>query len=297
MLETITIVLFNALIYTILLALISLGLNMILGVLRILNIAHGVFFAVGAYLSITFVRFFLTLELPTFTIYLALILAGFISGVIIGFIIEPTLLRRIYARMEVYQLLATYALMLVIEDLIKFIWGPQAQIISEPYLYLGVIHFGGVSYPMYYLFLVSVGSIMLLFMYIFLNKTRLGKIIRATAYDREIALSLGIDVRRVYTYSFVIGTILTTLGGALIAPTISLQPGFSSEYIVIAFAVVVLGGLGDLRGAFLASALIALMRSITIQILPELELAVPFIAMLLVLSFRPEGIFKGGGRV
>jgi branched-chain amino acid transport system permease protein len=289
----VTMLAMNTLIYTVILALISVGLNMILGILRILNVAHGVFMAVGAYLSITLVRFFLSSRLPVATTYLALILAGLIAGVLIGFIIEPVILRRIYSRIEVHQLLVTFALMLIIEDLIKFIWGPQSQIVTEPYLYLGVLNIGGLSYPLYYLFLMAVGYLILLLTYLILNHTKLGKIFLATAYDREISVALGIDVKKVYTYAFTLGATLTTLGGALMSPTLSLQPGFSTDYIVLAFAVVVVGGLGDVKGAFIASLLMAFARALIVIVIPELELATVFIIMLFTILLRPEGILKG----
>jgi len=289
----VTMLAMNTLIYTVILALISVGLNMILGILRILNVAHGVFMAVGAYLSITLVRFFLSSRLPVATTYLALILAGLIAGVLIGFIIEPAILRRIYSRIEVHQLLVTFALMLIIEDLIKFIWGPQSQIVTEPYLYLGVLNIGGLSYPLYYLFLMAVGYLILLLTYLILNHTKLGKIFLATAYDREISVALGIDVKKVYTYAFTLGATLTTLGGALMSPTLSLQPGFSTDYIVLAFAVVVVGGLGDVKGAFIASLLMAFARALIVIVIPELELATVFIIMLFTILLRPEGILKG----
>ena len=284
----------NTLIYTVILALISIGLNMILGILRILNVAHGVFMAIGAYLSITFVRFFLSLELPVFTTYFALILAGLVGGVLVGFIIEPLILRRIYNRIEIHQLLVTFALMLIIEDLIKFIWGPHSQLITEPYLYLGTLHIGGLTYPLYYIFLLSVGYLLLFITYVIFNQTKLGKIFHATAYDREISLALGINVKKVYTYAFTLGATLTTLGGALMSPTLSLQPGFSTEYIVLAFAVVVVGGLGDIKGAFIASLLMAFARALTVIVIPELELAIVFLIMLFAILLRPEGILRGG---
>ena len=289
----ITMLAMNTLIYTVILALISIGLNMILGILRILNVSHGVFMAVGAYLSITFVKFFLSSGLPVATTYLALILAGLIAGGLLGFIIEPVILRRIYNRIEVHQLLVTFALMLIIEDLIKFIWGPQSQIVTEPYLYLGVLNIGGLSYPLYYVFLMGVGYLILLLTYFILNHTKLGKIFLATAYDREISLALGINVKKVYTYAFTFGATLTTLGGALMSPTLSLQPGFSTDYIVLAFAVVVVGGLGDVKGAFIASLLMAFARALIVIIIPELELATVFIIMLVIILLRPEGILRG----
>jgi len=284
----------NTLIYTVILALISVGLNMILGVLKILNLSHGVLLAIGAYLSVTFVRSFLSFGLPIYTTYIALGLAGIIAGIFMGFTVEPIILRRIYERVEIQQLLATFALMLILEDVIKLIWGPQSLVIAEPYLYLGNLNIGGISYPLYYVFLMVVGYFILLITYIFLNTTKIGRIIRSTAFDREISLALGVDVKRVYTYAFTIGATLTTLGGSLIAPTLSLQPGFSSEYIVLSFAVVVVGGLGDIKGAFIASLVMALARTITVMVFPELELAIIFIIMLLVLQLRPEGLFKGG---
>jgi branched-chain amino acid transport system permease protein len=284
----------NTLIYTVILALISIGLNIVLGVLRILNMSHGVFIALGAYLSITLVRFFLSSGLPVYMVYFALILSGLIAGILVGFTIEPVILRRIYNRIEVHQLLVTFALMLIIEDIIKFIWGPQSQVITEPYLYLGIINIGGMQYPLYYVFLMIVGYLILMITYFILNHTKLGKIIRATAYDKEISLALGVNVKKVYTYAFTLGATLTTLGGALMSPTLSLQPGFSSDYIVLAFAIVVVGGLGDIKGAFIASLIMAFARALTVIIIPELELAIIFIIMLFTILLRPEGILKGG---
>jgi branched-chain amino acid transport system permease protein len=140
---------------------------------------------------------------------------------------------------------------------------------------------------------MAVGYLILLLTYLILNHTKLGKIFLATAYDREISVALGIDVKKVYTYAFTLGATLTTLGGALMSPTLSLQPGFSTDYIVLAFAVVVVGGLGDVKGAFIASLLMAFARALIVIVIPELELATVFIIMLFTILLRPEGILKG----
>jgi branched-chain amino acid transport system permease protein len=208
-----------------------------------------------------------------------------------GPVIERGLLRFMYGRDEVVLVLVTYALFLILEDAVKLVWGVESYFVSEPYGLLGTIELGDLSYPTYSAVLVVVAIAVGLGLRFGIYGTRYGKLLLAVIHDREVSAALGIDVRRMYLVTFTIGTTLAAIGGALTAPTVSVVPGMGVEVIVLAFAVVVIGGLGSMPGAALGALIVGLVRSAAVHVLPEVELFSIYLVMALVLAVRPRGLF------
>ncbi len=280
----------NGLLYASLLFLLSSGLNVVLGVLKILNLAHGSFYVLGAYLTTSFVALFVATGLPIYLVYTQILVAAAVAG-IIGFLFEPTLLRPIYKREESYQLLLTFGILLVLSDVTKIVWGLGAKVAPEPFKLLGSFTIGGIPFPYYNLLVIAVGFVVFLMLWFFFAKTRTGKIIRATATNREVTTSLGVNVPRIFTLVFVFGCFLGGLAGALAVPMQSIFPGLAMEMLILSFVIVVIGGMGSLEGAFIGSIIVGIARSFGIVYFPEIELAILFIIMIIVLLVRPQGLF------
>jgi branched-chain amino acid transport system permease protein len=218
-------------------------------------------------------------------------LAAVLVGLVAGPIIERGLLRFNYGKDEVVLVLVTYALFLMLEDLLKLVWGVDSYFVNEPYGLLGNIEVGELSYPVYSAVLVLAAVAVGLVLRFALFGTRYGKLLTAVIHDREMAAALGVDVNRMYLVTFTAGTMLAALGGALTAPTVSVVPGIGVEVIVLAFAVVVIGGLGSMPGAAIGALIVGMVRSAAVHFLPEVELFSIYLAMALVLAFRPRGLF------
>jgi branched-chain amino acid transport system permease protein len=281
----------DAVLYASWLFIIAAGLTMVYGVMRILNMAHGSLYALGAYVAATLVGVWLRAGLPPMGSYAMLLLAAVAVGLVAGPVIERGLLRFTYGKDEIVLVLVTYALFLVLEDAVKLVWGVESYFVSEPYGLLGTVDFGPLSYPVYSGVLIVAAILVGLALRYGLYGTRFGKLLIAVIHDRELAGAIGIDVRRVYLVTFTVGTTLAALGGALTAPTVSVVPGIGVEVIVLAFAVVVIGGLGSLPGAALGALIVGLVRSAAVHFLPEVELFSIYLVMALVLAFRPRGLF------
>lgn len=280
----------DGLVYGSLLFLVAVGLTLVFGVLRILNIAHGSFYALGAYLAVVMGLFTTqTLGYPWLT-YPALILAAALVGGIMGPLVERFLLRWAYARPEVLQLLITFSLFLILEDSQKLVFGVQPYFMDTPLQLLGTVELGGVPYARYQLLLVLVALVVLGGLRFFLRGTPLGKLLVAVVADREIAQALGVDAVRVYLWAFSLGVGLAALGGALASPTVTIAPGLGAEAIVLSFAVVAVGGLGQVEGAAIGAMLIGWGRSLAVYLFPELDVVVPYLVMVLILLFRPQGL-------
>jgi branched-chain amino acid transport system permease protein len=220
-----------------------------------------------------------------------LAVAAVIVGLVVGPLIERGLLRFMYGRDEIVLLLVTYALFLILEDAIKLIWGVDAYYVSEPYGMLGNFDLAGLTYPVYNVVLIAVSAVAGVALASVLRYTHHGKLLSAVIHDREISMAMGINVSRFYLVTFTIGTMLAALGGALTAPTVSVVPGMGVQVIVLAFAVVVVGGLGSLPGAALGALIVGLVRSAAVHYLPQVELFSIYAVMALVLIFRPKGLF------
>lgn len=269
---------------------VAVGLTLVFGVLKILNVAHGSLFAIGAYVAATLIGWLGAEELSL----LALAIAALAVGASLGPLIERGLLARIYDKEHVLQLLVTFALFMILEDLQKLVWGVQPRFEDAPVRLLGQVEVGGIFYTAYQLLLLpGVALVSLLLLVWFLRRTLLGRSIVAVTHDREAAVAIGIDARFVYLSTFTIGAGLAALGGALAAPTTSLVPGIGVQMIVLSFAVVATAGLGQIEGAAVTALLIGLARALAVYFAPELEVVVPYLLMVAVLLIRPAGLFGG----
>ncbi|TDF62607.1 branched-chain amino acid ABC transporter permease [Cupriavidus sp. L7L] len=271
---------------------VALGLTLVFGVLKILNIAHGSFYALGAYAAASFVGWAASMKFAPWLSLVAMLLAAVTVAVAIAPVIERGLLRFFYGRDEVLLVLVTYALFLVMEDLTKLIWGANPYFVSEPYGLFGSVDLGRMSYVGYDFALVGLAVVSGLATWWALNRTRQGKIVLAVIHSAEMASSMGINVSRVYTLAFGAGVFLAAVAGAFTAPMISVQPGVSVGVVVLSFAVVIIGGLGSIEGAAIGALLVGLARSVAVHVAPSSELFVIYAVMAIVLMFRPEGLFQ-----
>ena len=266
--------------------LIASGLSLIFGVLRVLNFAHGSFYMLGAYLAYQIVQWVGT---GTGRFWWAVIGAA-LGIAILGGLVERLLLRHLYAKEELYQLLFTYALVLVLGDVAKRIWGTGQLSISRPPGLTGALEIFGTRLPHYNLFILILGPAIALGFWAVLHRTRAGRYIRAAAQDREMLGALGVNVTSLYTGVFVIGSFLAGLGGALVTPVKTMVPGMDVEIIVEAFIVVVIGGLGSFWGTFLGSIVYGQVLSFGILIFPRFSIFSVFALMAVVLIVRPWGL-------
>ena len=270
---------------------VSAGLTIIFGVMKILNVAHGSFYAWGAYTAAFFIGKFSDMGLPDALGFLIIVAAAIVVGVILGFIIEQGILKHMYERDEVLIVLATFGLFLVLEDIILIAFGTDPYFAYQPMALLDSVELGGITRDVYGMTLIGVAAVVAVGCWWLLNRTKWGTLLKAVIFDREMGISMGINVPLVYTLTFIGCAILGGLGGAYIAPTISVAPGLGTEVIVLSFAVVVVGGMGSIAGAAIGSLIIGLLRAIAVHELPQVELFVVFAVMAVVLVFRPEGLF------
>jgi len=275
--------------------LLAAGLQVVFGVQKVFNLACGSFYALGAYSGILLVKLSHEAGLPPILSIIPLIVAGLLLF-FIGPIIERGLLKFVYDRDEAFQLLLTFAIVLMLEDVIKFIWGTSPQSTAGVYLTYGQINLFGAIIPVYNLIVIASSLIIAGLIGYMLVKTKFGRIIRATADKREMGEALGINMTRVYIKVFTLGTILGTLGGALVIPAMAAVSEMGVELIVLAFAVVVIGGLGSMKGAFIGALIVGVLRSIAISTYPELEMLTIYIIVIAVLVIKPQGLF-GGSKV
>jgi branched-chain amino acid transport system permease protein len=288
--STLVIQFLNALLYAAILFLIAGGLSLVYGVMRIVNLAHGNLYAVGAFVMAWGVGV-AAASVPPLVLLLLLPAAALVVA-LVGVVIEPTLLRPLYNRAEEYQLLMTFGILLVLEDLMKFVWGPTPLAASTLWGGFGPVTIFGSDYPSYNLLVIAIGLIAAVLLWAFVYRTKFGVMLRATSQDRRMALALGINVRGVYVLAFAIGCLMAGLGGAVIVPIQPAQLGMGVDALVLSFVVVVIGGLGSLEGALAGALIVALVRTLAITFFPELELAVLYLMAALVLVTRPAGLFS-----
>jgi branched-chain amino acid transport system permease protein len=269
--------------------LVAAGLQLVFGVQKILNLACGSFYALGAYFGITFISYATTAGLSPWLIMPGLVLAGVALGVI-GPPIER-LLRSVYGRDESFQLLLTFALVLMFQDVFRFVWGSNPRSLDSAYLVYGVINTRELSVPVYNLLVIAAAIGTAAGLGAFLQRTNFGRILRATAENRAMAEALGVDVRRVYAAVFTVGTILGTTAGALVVPTAAASLDMAIDFVVEAFAVVVIGGLGSMRGALAGALIVGLIRAYAIMLYPEAEVLAIYVIVIAVLLLRPAGLF------
>ncbi len=268
--------------------LVASGLTLVFGVLRVLNFAHGSFYMLGAYVCYT------VLKAMGGNFWVGLLLGPLVVCVV-GYAMERLLLRYVYHLELPYQLLLTFAMVLIFDDSVKMIWGAGST--SSPTVpgLAGSVWILGRQFPVYNLFIIAVGPLVALGLYALLEKTWWGRIIRAAASDREMASAIGVKVPTLYTAVFVFGAWLSAVGGALAVPFVGLlTTGMGETIIIEAFVVVVIGGLGSLKGAFFISLVIGLLGSFGTRFIPMLDMFLVFILMAAVLLWRPQGLFAEG---
>lgn len=225
--------------------------------------------------------------------YLVLLLAALVVGLTVGPFLERVFIRRIADRGEVVPLILTFALFLILDDVMKLIWGVNPYLADMPYSMLGSISLAGVNYPRYPFLLTGIAVLAAAATWLIVNRTRFGKLVIAVIADREVSAALSVNVPRVYTLAFALGATLAALGGAFIAPMGSVVPGISVEVIILAFAVTTIGGLGSMGGAAIGAVLVGLLRAAAVHYAPEFDLFVIYALMALVLLVRPQGLFGG----
>lgn len=275
-----------------LLFLISSGLTLIFGVVNVLNFAHGSFYLLGTYFAYQMIQLF-----NNFWVGL---LAGAIGAGIIGMVIEFVFLRRIYGRAQegAFQLLMTFAFILILDDIVKYIWGTEYKTIPKPDSLMGSFSIGEVTVPTYNIFIIIVGLIVVLFAWYFLSNTNTGTMVRASSLDREMLGLLGTNVPMIMTVVFGVATAMGGLAGVLAAPLRTVTPGAGVEFIIDSMIVVVIGGFGNFWGALLGALIIGEVLSFGILWMPELATVLTFIVMIIVLIVKPEGLLtkKAAGR-
>ena len=274
------------------------GLSIIYGMLNFMNLAHAAFLALGAYLSASLITAASGAIggtvgfIGTFLVFMAVLLVAVPAIVsIVGLGLEQTLFKPLYGLEDDYQLLATFGVILMMEDSMKYIWGGLPVSQSAPSDLLGSFSMTGTTYPIWPIFATLLTAVVAVTLYYFFEETRLGKITLAMAEDEEVVKVTGIDSRSVHVKVYVIGVALAALGGALFLPTASVTTGLSLEFVILAFAVLVIGGLGSLKGAIVASLLLGFLQSFGDYYVPELSLAVVFLLMAAVMLVKPTGLF------
>src|SRR5499433_265261 len=280
---------FNALLYASVLFLIAGGLSLIYGVMRIVNLAHGNLYAFGAYVTAWAVGV-VAAGAPWGLLYL-LLPAGALAAAVVGAVLEPTLLRPFYKRAEEYQLLVTFGLLMILDDVIRFLWGPYPLSASVLFENFGSLTIGDTLYPTYNFLVIAVGALAALFLWAFIYRTRFGVVLRATSQDMRMSQALGVNVNRVYVQAFTLGCFMAGLGGAIIVPSQSAVLGMGVDALILSFIVVVIGGLGSLEGALLGALIVGVVRELGIAFFPEIELAVLYLIAAGVLLVRPAGLF------
>jgi branched-chain amino acid transport system permease protein len=270
--------------------LVSAGLQVVFGVQKIFNLACGSFYALGAYVGVSAVSAYTAAGGPPALFIVPLVVAGLAVG-LVGVVVERGLLRFVYDRDETFQLLLTFALVLMMEDLIRMTWGTAPQSTAALYLVYGQARLLDATVPVYNLIVIGASLAIALGLGWLLTRTSFGRIMRASADNREMAEALGVDMRGVYARVFTLGTALGTLGGALVIPATAAMSEMGIELIVEAFAVVVIGGLGSMRGAFVGALVVGVLRAFAIAVYPEIEMLLIYLIVIAVLLLRPRGLF------
>ena len=279
----------NSIFYAAILFLIAAGLSLIYGVMRIVNMAHGTFYALGAYVTAWAVG--KATGGASFEFLFLLLPIGAVAVAATGLVIEPILFRPLYNRPEEYILLLTFGLLLILEDVMRYLFGGTPLTAGVLIDGLGNFPVFNHRYPVYNLLVIGVGAASALALWAFIYRTKFGVILRATSQNRRMAQALGLDVRRVYMLAFALGCFISGLGGAIVVPAQAAVLGMGVDALILAFVVVVIGGLGSLEGALIGSLLVGFVRTAGIQFFPEIELAVLYLIAAGVLLVRPTGLF------
>jgi len=292
--EILIIQILNSIFYAAVLFLIAAGLSLIYGVMRIVNLAHGSFYALGAYVTAWSVgSVFGASAIGGWQLagQLLLLPAGAFAIAAVGALIEPTLLRPLYGRPEEYVLLITFGILMILEDVMKLLFGGTPLSAGSIMDSMGSIPLGSLLYPAYNIVVIGIGLLAAFGLWWFIYRTRFGVILRATSQDRRMASALGLNVSRVYVQAFAIGCFMAGLGGAVVVPAQAAVLGMGIDALILAFVVIVIGGLGSLEGALIGALIVSFVRTAGIQFFPEIELAVLYLIAAAVLLGRPTGLF------
>jgi len=290
----------NGLQFGLMLFLLAAGLTLVFGIMDMINLAHGSLYMAGAYLMAT-----VTQASGSFLVGIG---AAMFGTALLGILIELVLLRRLYVRNHLAQVLATFALILIANELVRMIWGAQPLLLNTPDALSGPVNIGGFLYPAYRLLIIGVGALVALLLYVLVTRTRLGMWVRAGASNREMTEALGVNVRLLFTAVFAFGAALCALAGALLGPLLAVQVGMGESILILAFVVIVIGGIGSIRGALVGSLLVGLVDTLGRAVLPSLlrvflsaEVAsnlgpalasiLIYVLMAAILFWRPEGLF------
>jgi branched-chain amino acid transport system permease protein len=273
----------NGLAYGVLLFLMSAGLSLIFGLMNVVNIAHGSFFMIGAFAALAIMKW-------TGSFWAALALS-WIPAVIIGVVSERQFIRRLYARGHLDQVLLTFGFTFVFLDLVRMIFGAEIHELPVPEALTGVVQVAGVIVPKYRIFLIAFGGVTALLLWLFLERSRVGAMVRAGVDDAFTARGIGINVELLFGAVFALGVGLAAVGGTVAGPILGLYPGMDIEILIPAFIVVVVGGMGSLRGAFVASLFVGLVDTFGKAYFPALALFLVYFLMVVVLLTRPQGLF------
>jgi branched-chain amino acid transport system permease protein len=282
----------NALQYGLLLFLVASGLTLIFGIMGVINLAHGSFYMIGAYMA------FALAPLVNATFgggFFSTLAVGVVLAVLLGYLLEWAFFGFLYEREHLQQVLMTYGLILVFEELRSLAVGDDVHGVKMPPLLAGTLPLGEVmTYPVYRLFISGVCVLLALGMYFVFAKTRLGMMIRAGATNREMVQSLGIDIKFLYRVVFAAGVAIAVFAGMVAAPVSSVYPGMGNQVLIICFVVVVIGGIGSIRGALLAALLIGVVDTFGKVLLPQAAGVLVYVLMAIILLWRPDGLFKAG---
>ncbi len=280
----------NALQYGLLLFLVASGLTLIFGIMGVINLAHGSFYMMGAYMAYALAP----IVAATFGGgFFATLLVGVVLAVIMGYVLEWAFFSFLYEREHLQQVLMTYGLILVFEELRSLLVGDEVHGVEVPPFLAGTLPLGEMmTYPIYRLFISGVCLLLALGMYLVFTRTRLGMMIRAGSANREMVQSLGIDIKFLYRVVFAAGVAIAVLAGMVAAPVSSVYPGMGDTVLIICFVVVVIGGIGSIRGALLAALLIGLVDTFGKVLLPQAAGVLVYVMMALILLWKPDGLFK-----
>lgn len=276
----------NALQYGLLLYLVAMGLTLIFGIMGVINLAHGSFYMIGAYMAYALAplvggNFFVTL------------LVGVVLAVLLGYVLEWAFFSFLYEREHLQQVLMTYGLILVFEELRSLLVGDDVYGVKPPGFLAGTLPLGELmTYPVYRLFVSGVCLLLALGMYFVFTRTRLGMMIRAGSINREMVQSLGIDIKFLYRVVFAVGVAIAVFAGMIAAPITSVYPGMGNQVLIICFVVVVIGGIGSIKGAFFAALLIGVVDTFGKVLLPQASGVLVYVLMALILLWKPNGLFK-----
>lgn len=273
----------NGISFGMLLFLLAAGLSLIFGLMRLLNLAHGSYYLLGAYVALAVVR-------ATGSLLLAM-LAGVAAVAALGVVMERVFMRRLPPQEELPQALMTFGFLLIIGDVVLWIWGGTPQSLPKPEALSEPVRLGALAFPSYRLFLIGAGAVIGVALWLLQERTKLGAMVRAAVDDAEIARATGIDVSRLSTVVFAVGAGLAALGGILAGPVLGMYPGADFEVLLLAFVVVIIGGLGSLKGAFVGGLLVGCLDNFGKALFPELAYFTIFAPMALILAVRPTGLF------